>query len=83
MGNSRPDDLPPHAQLIQMGRAHVVARTVYAAAKLGLADRLAAGPKSAAQLAGLCTYMRLHCTGLCVHWRAWAFSPSDRSAVLP
>ena len=52
MGNSRPDDLPPHAQLIQMGRAHVVARTVYAAAKLGLADRLAAGPKSAAQLAG-------------------------------
>ena len=52
MGNSRPDDLPPHARLIQMGRAHVVARTVYAAAKLGLADQLAAGPKSAAQLAG-------------------------------
>ncbi|TFV37997.1 hypothetical protein E4K66_16305 [Bradyrhizobium frederickii] len=36
-----------------MGRAHVVARTVYAAAKLGLADQLASGPKSAAQLAGL------------------------------
>src|SRR3954469_23383189 len=44
--------LPPHIQLIQMGRAHVVARTVYAAAKLGLADQLASGPKSAAQLAG-------------------------------
>jgi hypothetical protein len=35
-----------------MGRAHVVARTVYAAAKLGLADQLALEPKSAAQLAG-------------------------------
>jgi hypothetical protein len=44
--------LPPHIQLIQMGRAHVVSRTVYAAAKLGLADHLASGPKSAAELAG-------------------------------
>ena len=44
--------LPPHIQLIQMGRAHVVSRTVYAAAKLGLADQLASGPKSAAELAG-------------------------------
>jgi hypothetical protein len=35
-----------------MGQAHVVARTVYVAAKLGLADQLASGPKSAAQLAG-------------------------------
>jgi hypothetical protein len=46
------DDLPPHLQLIQMGRAHVVSRTVYAAAKLGLADQLGTGPKSAAELAG-------------------------------
>jgi O-methyltransferase domain/Dimerisation domain len=44
--------LPPHIQLIQMGRAFVVSRTVYAAAKLGLADQLAPGPKSAAELAG-------------------------------
>jgi hypothetical protein len=52
MEHSRPDDLAPHVQLIQMGRAHVVARTVYAAAKLRLADQLASGPKSAAELAG-------------------------------
>jgi hypothetical protein len=52
MADSRPDNVPPHAQLIQMGWAHVVARTVYAAAKLGLADKLAPGPKSAAELAG-------------------------------
>ena len=44
--------LPPHIQLIQMGRAHIVSRAVYAAAKLGLADQLASGPKNAIELAG-------------------------------
>ena len=43
---------PPHAQLIQMGGGLVVSRTVYAAAKLNLADYLAAGAKSADELAG-------------------------------
>jgi hypothetical protein len=45
-------DFPPHVQLIQMGRAFVVSRTVYTAAELGLADKLASGPKSATELAG-------------------------------
>lgn len=45
--------LPPHAQLIQMASAYWISRLVYAAAKLGLADHLAAGPRSAAELAGL------------------------------
>lgn len=44
--------LPPHAQLIQMGTASWVSGIVYAAATLGLADHLAAGPKSAVELAG-------------------------------
>ena len=44
-------EVPPHVRLIQMGRAFVVSRTVYAAAKLSLADHLASGPKSAAELA--------------------------------
>ncbi len=43
---------PPHAQLIQMGMAHWVSHIVYVAAKLGLADYLAGGPKSAEELAG-------------------------------
>lgn len=43
---------PPHAQLIQMGSAYWISKVVYAAAKLGLADQLAAGPRSAAELAG-------------------------------
>ena len=43
---------PPHAQLIQMVSAYWISKVIYAAAKLGLADLLAAGPKSAAELAG-------------------------------
>ncbi|MDD2735390.1 MAG: methyltransferase [Desulfuromonadaceae bacterium] len=44
--------LPPHARLIQMGTAYWVSKVVYAAAKLGLADHLAAGHRSAAELVG-------------------------------
>jgi hypothetical protein len=44
--------LAPHAQLIQMGVASWVSATVYAAAKLGIADHLGAGPRSAVELAG-------------------------------
>jgi hypothetical protein len=44
--------LPPHAQLIQMGAASWVSATVYAAAKLGIADHLGAGPRTTEELAG-------------------------------
>ncbi len=53
--------LPPHVQMIQMGRAFGVSKIVYAVAKLGLADQLASGPKNAAELAGP---MRLHAPSL-------------------
>ena len=53
--------LPPHAQLIQMGVASWVSAVVYAAAKLGLADHLSAGPKSAVELA---TTTRTHAPSL-------------------
>ena len=43
--------LPPHVQLIQMAAASWVSATVYAAAKLGLADHLASGARSAEELA--------------------------------
>jgi O-methyltransferase domain len=42
----------PHAQLIEMAMAHYLSRIVYVAARLGLADRLADGPKGADELAG-------------------------------
>ena len=44
--------IPPHVQLIEMGTASFVAAILTGAAKVGLADRLADGPKSAAELAG-------------------------------
>ena len=47
----KPDELPPHAQLVHMGRAFMVSKVLYAAAKLGLADELAEGQRSAAELA--------------------------------
>jgi hypothetical protein len=41
----------PHTQLVEMATAYWVSRILYAAAKLGLADRLGSGPMSAADLA--------------------------------
>jgi len=46
-------EIPPHAQLIQMGVAHFQSRIIHAAASLGLADHLADGPKTATELAEL------------------------------
>jgi len=43
--------VPPHARLIQMATGYWISRMLYAAAALGLADQLAAGPASAAELA--------------------------------
>jgi hypothetical protein len=42
---------PPHVQIVQMGMGYWVSRALYAAAKLGLADKLASGPRGAAELA--------------------------------
>ena len=44
--------LPPHVLLMQMVMGVQVGRVVLAAAKLGLADHLEAGPRSAEELAG-------------------------------
>ena len=49
---SQPQTPPPHIQIIQMATGYWVSRLVGAAASLGLADHLANGPKSAADLAG-------------------------------
>lgn len=49
--HNNPESVPPHMQLLQMARGYRVARMVYVAAKLGLADYLAEGAKSATELA--------------------------------
>lgn len=43
--------LPPQAVLYQLAVAHYVPRALYVATKLGVADQLAGGPRSAAELA--------------------------------
>src|SRR5262245_4425318 len=50
--NDNKTNKPPHAQIIEMATAHWISRIVYVAARLGLADRLAEGPKTADELAG-------------------------------
>lgn len=52
MSHEQTPALPPHVQLIEMATAGFISKVVYAAARLGLADHLAAGPRSAAELAG-------------------------------
>jgi O-methyltransferase domain/Dimerisation domain len=47
-----PTEASPAAQLIQMARGYMVTQIVGAVARLGLADKLAAGPKSSAELTG-------------------------------
>ncbi|MEN3352117.1 MAG: hypothetical protein V7640_275 [Betaproteobacteria bacterium] len=42
---------PAHVQVIQMATGYVFSRAIYAAARLGIADLLAEGPKSAEALA--------------------------------
>jgi O-methyltransferase domain/Dimerisation domain len=52
-GQDSQETAPPlHVQMIQMATAFWVSKLLYVAAKLGLADRLADGPKSAEALAG-------------------------------
>lgn len=50
-GNNKTESVPHHIQLIQMGRGYWVSQIVFVAAKLGLADQLEEGPKSARELA--------------------------------
>ena len=52
---------PPHVQLIQMGIAYWASKLVLTAAKLDLADRLAGGAKTAADLA---QELKLHAPSL-------------------
>jgi hypothetical protein len=52
MSTANVETIPPHVQLIQMSMGMWVSRILHVAAELGLADHLAAGPRSAGELAG-------------------------------
>ncbi|MDQ4121110.1 MAG: acetylserotonin O-methyltransferase [Acidobacteriota bacterium] len=49
--NSAAAALPPHAQIVQMASAHVIAKGIYAVAELGIADHLKDGARTADELA--------------------------------
>ena len=51
MTNPAAPPLPPEAVMIQLATSHWVARCIHVVAKLGVADQLKAGPKSAEDLA--------------------------------
>jgi len=57
-----PNQPPPVARLAQMATGHFLARIVYVAAKLGIADQLAGAPKSAAEISSAlgCDTKSLH-----------------------
>jgi hypothetical protein len=61
--------LPPHAQLIQMFSAGWKSSLLHAAAEIGLADQLAAGPKTADEVA---QSLRLHAPSMHRFMRALA-----------
>ena len=48
----RQSDVPVHVEMIRMATGHWLATLVYVAAKIGLADHLVAGPRSAEDLSG-------------------------------
>lgn len=50
-GQSSLPALPPHVQLIQMATGYWISRLLYVTARLGLADHLSGGPKTAEELA--------------------------------
>lgn len=50
-GASEPGSMPPSATLLQMMTGYWVSRAIYVAAKLGIADLLAAGPVNVQELA--------------------------------
>jgi predicted O-methyltransferase YrrM len=50
--NPNTSTLPPPAAMLQLITGYWVSRAVFVFAKLGIADRLAAGPRTAADLAG-------------------------------
>ncbi len=67
-GESR-EQMPPHVQLIELARGHWLSHIVYVAAKLNLADHLAAGPRNAETVAVL---TRTHAPSLYRFMRALA-----------
>src|ERR1043166_3733927 len=51
LGTASRQEVPPEGQLMQLTMGNFVSQAVYVAAKLGFADHLSGGPRSAADIA--------------------------------
>ena len=60
-----------------------ISQALYAAAVLGVADQLSAGPAPADILAGHTGAHAPSCDGCCARWPAWACSPNPSPASTP
>jgi hypothetical protein len=69
----------PPERLVGMIKGFWVSQTVYTAAKPGLADRLADGPKTADELASATGTHPRSLSGSCVPWPASGSSPRARA----
>jgi hypothetical protein len=77
------NELPPPAQMILLLGGFRISQALYAAAVLGVADQLLAGPAQAEVLAERAGHTRRRCAGCCGRGPAWACSPSPSPASLP
>ena len=77
------DELPPPAQMVLLLGGFRISQALYAAAALGVADQLVAGPAPVAVLAEQPARTRRRCTGCCARWPAWACSPSPSPVSSP
>ena len=73
--------LPAHAQLIQMAGAAWMAAALYAAAKLGIADHLAAGREAQPNWPPRPEHTRRRCTASCGPWRGLGILTEAGAAV--
>jgi hypothetical protein len=77
------DELPPPVQMAQLLAGFQLSQALYAAAVLGVADHLVAGPAPVAVLAETPARTRRPCTGCCARWPARACSPNPNPASSP
>ena len=77
------DELPPPVQMARLLAGFQLSQALYAAAALGVADHLVAGPAPVAVLAENTGAHAPSCTGCCARWPARACSPNPNPASSP
>jgi len=72
----------PYAQVARLVDGYLVTQLLHIAAELGIADRLAAGPRTAAELSQESAPIRPRSSAFCAGWRpktCWRNTPTAGS----